>query len=740
MNWLHYLLEANLYLAVFYAFYHLFLNKETHYTLNRIYLLLSCIISFMLPVMQIGALKPVEAPVQTYTTVVTGSYVIPAVGYRPPVSQFTLQDAAWYAYLLGITVMALILIIKITRLIKMTGSTKTIIDNKYKLIGVDGVNTAFSFFNYLFIGSKTAGNDIIIRHELVHIRQKHSADIVFMELIKIISWFNPIIYFMQISLKTVHEYIADEQTAAHETDALTYSSFLVNNAYGLNGTPLSHSFFNYNLLKKRIIMLNQKRSGNLARLKYLAAVPICAGMLCASTLAFSKNYGWVDLAPAKTVISGVLPTKPLSNGQLVYIINPASYTTDELKTISTELLENGYTMTYREYSKGNNAMLAIKVESKPGSMVSVDVEAHASVKNKNVIKLFIDKDANIMSIRDDLKEHNSFKGAGKLSSTANADTSVNAKPQGFRFPPPTVVPNGYSAILHHLDKTLKYPKNELNNKQAGFVVIAFNVDASHKVSNFKIAKSSNTSFGDAVTNSLQSFTGTVADKPGEHKIAINFFTDYYAQAPEYKADIKNANADLYTFIMPPPPPMPPAGLKSTGKMPPPPPPEPPVKAKGKHKMPPPPPPAPPLGAIGAEKMPPPPPPQNPFDSLTKYIARMTRYPTSARDNHIGGRLILWVTMNNGKIDDVKLARSVYDDIDNEVIRVLKSYTGPLPAKSGYYSLSVSFALVDNNDQQVAHAAENYTQKSTANNIVSTTPGPRLSLNAVTIVGYASKKL
>ena len=167
----------------------------------------------------------------------------------------------------------------------MTGKSKTLVDNKYKLIGIDGSNTAFSFFNYLFIGTKLKGSDTIIRHELVHIKQKHSADIIFIELIRIINWFNPVIYLVQMSIKTVHEYIADEQTASLESDALTYSSFLVNNAYGITGSSVTHSFFNYNLLKKRIIMLNQKRSGNLARLKYLVAVPICAGMLCASTLA-----------------------------------------------------------------------------------------------------------------------------------------------------------------------------------------------------------------------------------------------------------------------------------------------------------------------------------------------------------------------------------------------------------------------------------------------------------------------
>ena len=294
MNWLHYLLEANIYLAVFYAGYCLFLNRETHYTLNRVYLLLSCILSFVLPVIQIGALKSVEkgpeitlashtAPVQTMMA--AGSLAVQS----NTVYHITWDDVLWGVYIIGISVLALLLVIKLFKLVNLTTSGKRLIDNKYKLIDIEDADTAFSFFNYLFIGTKISGSDIIIQHELVHIRQKHSFDIVFIEVIKIINWFNPIIYLLQISLKTVHEYIADEQTAAHETDALAYSSFLVDNAYGLTGPSVTLSFFNHNLLKKRIIMLNQKRSGNLARLKYLVAAPICAGMLCASTFAFSKN-------------------------------------------------------------------------------------------------------------------------------------------------------------------------------------------------------------------------------------------------------------------------------------------------------------------------------------------------------------------------------------------------------------------------------------------------------------------
>ncbi|MEO8885080.1 MAG: M56 family metallopeptidase [Mucilaginibacter sp.] len=314
MNWLHYLLEANIYLGVFYIAYCLFLNKETHYLLNRIYLVSSCIIAFILPLMQIGLLK---APVAPPAPMMPTAFMYVPTSVTPiamaPIAQqpFNWQDGLWYIYIAGAVIFLLLFIIKLFSLVKLVIGKPVLKHHNYNLIYIDESQTAFSFFNYLFIGKHATDENIIKRHELVHIRQKHSADIVFLELLKIISWFNPLIYLVQNSLKTVHEYIADEQSVDSPNDALTYSSFLVSNAYGLSGPSITHSFFTYNLLKKRIIMLNQQRSGNLARLKYLVAVPIGAALLCASTLGFSKTYGWIDLAPQKPAKAIVKEDPPI---------------------------------------------------------------------------------------------------------------------------------------------------------------------------------------------------------------------------------------------------------------------------------------------------------------------------------------------------------------------------------------------------------------------------------------------
>lgn len=581
MNWLYYLLEANLYLCVFYAGYCLFLNKETHYTLNRIYLLLSCVISFVLPVVQIGWLKPVKTATKTIV-------IIPQTAYQTTVQKLTVQptltfnDILVYAYILGTIVLTTVLFIRLYQLVKLTKATKTLVNDKYKLINIEGSNTAFSFFNYLFIGTKTQANNIIIRHELVHIRQKHSVDIVFLELIKIINWFNPLVYLLQISLKTIHEYIADEQTAAQESDALSYSSFLVSNAYGLNGSPLAHSFFNYNLLKKRIIMLNQKRSGKLARLKYLVAVPICAGLLCASTLVFSKTYVFFDLIPQQEIVN-----KKVAN-----------------------------------------------THTAPADTVKVD-----PVRIKKA--------------------------------------DVTAK--GFKYEE-----TGY-----------------LVNKKTDFRVI-------------------------------------ITEKNGEQK-------EYYKSkaTPEELATLKTKYG--YTFPkmliypkLPPPPPAPPANSKKPKvidvKLPPPPPPANPEKIKKAPKVieGAPVTPKAPTPAV-AERVPPPPPPADPFQTLYMYVAKHTRYPSKARENHISGKVTLNFNIINGKISEVALVEGVDQDIDNEILRVVNNFDGNLGIKSGHYNLPISMALVADNDNYYPPVPSKQYDQAMASTKASTT------LREVIVVGYPAKE-
>lgn len=490
MNWLYYLAEANIYLGVFYLAYRLFLTKETYYQLTRAYLLFACVISFILPVLQIGALKPVETAVTT-----TINYTIPEEYYAPqyhevrqqvntvqtvapatpavtPVAvskpipeaapviaetKLTPQYYLVYAYIIGAVVVFIILLVKLYNLFKLIRNARLMDNDEYKLVYLPETNVAFSFFNYLFIGIHASGSATIIRHELVHIRQKHSADIIFMELVKIVSWFNPFVYLLQNSLKTVHEYIADEQTAAYEMDTIAYSSFLVSNAYGARGSSLTHSFFNYNLLKKRIIMLNQQRSGNLARLKYLVALPICAALLCASTLGFSKTYALVDLDPVNGISTITTPAKSVHK-----------------KHIDRNIAADDEPVLLSGTDNGDIALSGDKFET----------ETPAPADSGNVL--------------DEVRPAIPMESAG-----------------------------GYDQLNRYLLKNIHY--KPADGDKGGLVVMSFTVGAGRKITDLKIATSDGEVMDNLALNAFKNYNGIVNDDEGKTlKIGVFFFTDDYS--------------------------------------------------------------------------------------------------------------------------------------------------------------------------------------------------------------------
>src|SRR4051812_295017 len=109
MNWLHYLLEANIYLAVFYLLYYILLANETHYRLNRIYLLASCIVAYIIPFFRLGFLKPADNGVTVSTVIINHAAKAGATETLP----FNWQNLLIYGYIIGAAATLIIFIIKI---------------------------------------------------------------------------------------------------------------------------------------------------------------------------------------------------------------------------------------------------------------------------------------------------------------------------------------------------------------------------------------------------------------------------------------------------------------------------------------------------------------------------------------------------------------------------------------------------------------------------------------------------
>ncbi|MGZ3946117.1 MAG: hypothetical protein ACXVJB_14330, partial [Mucilaginibacter sp.] len=176
MSWMYYLLEANLYLILFYALYYLVLRRETWYQYNRAYLLGSTALAFAIPVLQLGFLKPFTAIELPPQLIAQYSYV--AAVKAAPVAQpgWSRDDILLAVYLLIVGCLLIGLAIKITKLLLLSRKGTARDFGKWKVIRMDMERGAFTFFNYLFLSADMAVSDTVITHELVHVRQKHSWD------------------------------------------------------------------------------------------------------------------------------------------------------------------------------------------------------------------------------------------------------------------------------------------------------------------------------------------------------------------------------------------------------------------------------------------------------------------------------------------------------------------------------------------------------------------------------------
>jgi TonB family protein len=275
-----YILQVTICLACFYAFYHLVLHKETLFETNRVYLLVTVLISLVLPLIRIYVqTHQQETNIVTMPYVYVGSYLNEmndAIKVTPAQQAFPWLYIIQLIYLLGVLVTGLHLINEIVTIftIKRKGEIKSI--SGHLCILSEDVKSPFSFFNTIYLPVNHHFNenelDEIISHEKAHVKSWHSIDIVFMELVCIGLWPSPMVYLFRKKLREVHEFLADAEVLKN-TPWENYASFLLSQkGVGLQN-HLSNQMF-YSQLKNRLIMMNKRRSFQSAGLKYLGILPI----------------------------------------------------------------------------------------------------------------------------------------------------------------------------------------------------------------------------------------------------------------------------------------------------------------------------------------------------------------------------------------------------------------------------------------------------------------------------------
>jgi len=440
-----YLFKVSAGLIAFYALYWFVLQRHTYFRFNRFFLLTAVFTSFLAPFIEL----PAETVTETLTIQDFSNFTVQNVVAES--QSFSTTQILWGIYWIVVAIMLIRFLYRLFRLSQFIRQSE-----HFKM---DGFNIAissnsnlptFSFLKWLVVNPKDYEQyfDTVLQHEVVHIQQWHSLDLLLIEIAHCFMWFNPILIFYKKSFKEIHEYLADDH--ATPQDRNEYAMRLFGYVYDVQPLPFVNQFFDHSTLKNRIKMLYQKRSSRWVLGRYLFAIPLLAILitLVAARVANSpengdkiKVQGRVLTADGKGLVGVNVVVKNETKG---------TQTDDDGKyELQTEV---GKTLVFTYVGYGNEERVVNKEK------INVLMEETSLTTN---------------SLHD-------------TPPTPPAQTSSNGIFNVVEETPQ--FEGGPSALISFIKNNLKYPTAAVNAKIEGTVFVNFVIDENGKIKDIKILR------------------------------------------------------------------------------------------------------------------------------------------------------------------------------------------------------------------------------------------------------------
>ena len=281
-----YILKTSICLTGFYLFYRLLLSKETFHRFNRVALLGILLLSLLIPFCEITV--PEESEVQQ--TLLTIEQILTLADHVPQTEVEVLPSSIplWLPVLLCIYLLGILFFLgrnlySLSHMLRLLhGGRQEKLEKGITLIIHDKNIAPFSWMKYVVISEKDLqenGKEILI-HEMAHVHNRHSIDLLISDICIIFQWFNPTSWLLKQELQNIHEYEADETVIRQGVNAKQYQLLLIKKAVGTRLYSMANSF-NHSKLKKRITMMLKEKSSPWARMKYLYVLPVAAITLTA---------------------------------------------------------------------------------------------------------------------------------------------------------------------------------------------------------------------------------------------------------------------------------------------------------------------------------------------------------------------------------------------------------------------------------------------------------------------------
>ncbi|MDD3078565.1 MAG: TonB family protein [Paludibacter sp.] len=276
-----YFIKVNIAIALFYLFYRLFFASDTLWRTRRIYLLVSIAVSFLYPMLHITAWLEKQPQMQT----VLHNYVqLQEVVITPETHAIDYSFWLYSAYWIIAAVFMIRFGMQLFSILKIRLQSQPGVLNGVNVRILQGEQAPFSFFGIVFINPALHSEfeqKQILTHELTHVRQRHSIDVIVAELLTVVCWINPVSWLLKREIRQNLEFLADDKVIASGVDSRSYQYHLLQLSYQVPRVKIINQF-NISPLKKRITMMNQKKSSKSTALKYLLIAPLTLSLVVVS--------------------------------------------------------------------------------------------------------------------------------------------------------------------------------------------------------------------------------------------------------------------------------------------------------------------------------------------------------------------------------------------------------------------------------------------------------------------------
>ena len=358
-------------------------------------------------------------------------------------NSFNIWKYLWLIYIIGVGVMGLVFLFKLGKIWFII-----IKSPKKKMPGYTAVFTgkehgSYSFFNYAFFPNENV-NAEIVRHEMSHIAHHHSADILFVELMMIIQWFNPFIYLYKRELQSLHEYMADRDVVATGIDKQNYMMLILQQCTAVDFSNMSNNF-SFLLTKKRIKMITQSKKTKGVVIKALLTLPLFALLLFANC----KSIGQNNVAnESRTTIKIGEESYVTFADPMEINLDGKDYTLDINSVKNEKTFKLGDHKLFAKNNHDERNSYTVTVDGKPFDL-------------KYLVSMILD-DTDVSGDEDEV-----LKGP------------IEVMPE---------YPGGPNALVKYVQNNLKYPESAKKNKQEGRVFVGFVVEKDGSISNVSVMR------------------------------------------------------------------------------------------------------------------------------------------------------------------------------------------------------------------------------------------------------------